>query len=110
MTESEACNILRKEYPDYKLLTVTDYKGYYVFVMQPKNMPDACLSMENPTAVEKSTGKTFTFHPMLNDPKAYFKAVRENSHSVDTTEASSYSQKVEAGKNAIAHALGREMR
>lgn len=102
MTEQQAIEIMQKAYPEFILQTVTDYENYFVFTMQPKDAPEGAMWIDDPTAVDKMTGKTVSFHPLHHSPKDYFKAVREKGHSIEKTR---YDKKVEAGKDAIAHAL-----
>lgn len=96
MTEKQALTYASKLLRG-KATQVTSYKNFYIFTASIRNG-----SLENPIAVDKETGKTFVFHPMKNDPEAYFKAVRENGHLISD---SAYNQKVTAGKKAIAHSL-----
>lgn len=102
MTEQQAIEIMKKAFPEFILQTVTDYKNFFVFTMQPKDAMEGMLWINNPTAVEKETGRTLSFHPMLNEPKAYFKAVRENGHEI---KMDAYMAKVKTGEDAVEHAL-----
>lgn len=97
MTESQALKIAEKMVPGCIFATVTEYKNWFVFGTDHRKSGNI-----NPIAVDRTTGKPMVFHPMLNDPEAYLKAVRENGHPLKKSE---YDRKVEAGKDAIAHAL-----
>ena len=102
MTEQEACTIMAQQFPELELQTVTDYNNYFVFTYRRCNAPVGVPEVDDPIAVEKTTEKTLSFHPLRNNPKAYFKAVRENNHPVIR---STYDKKVESGKEAVAHSL-----
>lgn len=99
MTEQQAFSAATKEFIKSTFDRVTDYKNLYVFSCANRDGP-----LQNPIAVEKDTGKVFIFHPLLNDPEAYFRAVAENGHCL---QESSYDQKLKAGAEAVAHALKR---
>lgn len=75
MTIKEALNHLLEEYPDVKAKSVVEYKNLYVFSVAKKDRPELGVFM-NPIAVIKEDGTVFTFHPLLNDPKEYFKAAK----------------------------------
>ena len=95
MTEKEALRIAQKKFPKSQFVWVTDYKNLYVFTTGGDRI-------ENPIAVEKGTGKVLVFHPMLNDPPAYFKAAKEDGHEI---KMDAYTAKVKAGEDAVLHAL-----
>lgn len=99
MTEKEALKIVKKAFPKYQFVRVTDYRNLYVFIIGGREG-----ELQNPIAVEKDTGKTLVFHPLMNDPQAYVQAVKENSHELKDN---NYDRKVKAGEDAIAHALKR---
>ena len=75
MTEQEALKVAQKMLPKAVFIKVTDYKNWFVFGV------DAAKSgLMNPVAVDKANGKPMIFHPLMHDPQAYFKAVKESSH------------------------------
>lgn len=100
MTELQALKIAQKMIPGCVFVTVTNYKNWFVFGTDPFKS-----GRMNPIAVDKNTGKPMVFHPMLNDPTEYFKAVQENGHSIASAKESAYDRKVESGKDAITHVL-----
>lgn len=99
MTEQEALKAARKMLPEAVFRTVTEYKNWFVFGV------DAAKSgLMHPVAVDKTSGIPMIFHPMTHEPEAYFKAVKENSRPLRVEHG--YDEKVERGKDVIAHALG----
>lgn len=99
MTEQEALKAAQKILPEAVFNTVTEYKNWFVFGV------DAAKSgLMHPVAVDKTSGIPMIFHPLTHEPEAYFKAVKENSRPLNTDRG--YDEKVERGKDAIAHALG----
>ena len=95
MTEKKALRIAQKKFPKNQFAWVTEYKGMYVFTTNGDRI-------ENPIAVEKETGKVLVFHPMLNDPQAYFKTAKEKGHEI---KMDAYTAKVKSGEDAVDHAL-----
>lgn len=75
MTIKEALNHLLEEYPGVKAQSVVEYKNLYVFSVAKKGRTESCVLM-NPIAVIKDDGTVFTFHPLMNNPKEYFKAAK----------------------------------
>lgn len=77
MAIKEALNHLREEYPGVKAQSVVEYKNLYVFGVVKKGRPESGVLM-NPIAVIKDDGTIFTFRPLMNNPKEYFKAAKNS--------------------------------
>ena len=99
MTEQEALKAARKMLPKAVFRTVTEYKNWFVF-----GVDSVKSGLMHPVAVDKTSGIPMIFHPMTHDPKAHFKAVKENSRPLSVEHG--YDEKVERGKDVITHALG----
>lgn len=71
ITLEEAKQIFQKKYPDEKVMGITELDDCYVFNSHPKDMSDeeAFMMIRDPSAVEKSTGRIFTFNPLLHGKK-----------------------------------------
>ena len=80
MTLNRATEIISKSHPEFKPVSVVDYKGYFVFDIAPKNYdPETNGEWTGELiAVDKMFEVTMHFIPMLHDPDAYARAVETN--------------------------------
>lgn len=80
MKLEEAINIIKEEYPGYKLISVVDYDDYFVFSIIP---PDYDVNKYGEwfgglVAVDKLLKLPMHFVPLQHDAAAYAKAAENN--------------------------------
>lgn len=80
MKLEEAIQIIKEEYPKYKLLSVVDYDNYFVFNIVP---PDYDVDRYGEwfgglVAVDKLFKLTMHFIPLEHDPEKYVQATKTN--------------------------------
>lgn len=59
----EACRIISEKYPNEVITIAVEYDDYYVINTEYPNMNDL---IRNPHAVDKKTGRIFTFNPLMH--------------------------------------------
>lgn len=80
MKMEEAIVIVISKYPNFKLVSVVDYDNFFVFNIVP---PGYNIARDGEwfgglTAVDKRLKTTLTFNPLMHNPSAYAKAVKDN--------------------------------
>lgn len=55
MTSGEALDIVERDYPDKTIISYTDYKDWYVFILKPKGEEDEDI-FDCAYALNKKTG------------------------------------------------------
>lgn len=80
MKLEEAINIIKEEYPNYKLISVVDFDNYFVFDITPPGYDvNRCGEwLGGLVAVDKMFKLTLHFIPLEHDAVAYNKAVQNN--------------------------------
>lgn len=80
MKLEEATNIIREEYPNYKLISVVDYDNYFVFNIVPPdyNVEQYGAWFGGLVAVDKTFKLTLHFIPLEHNADAYAKATQNN--------------------------------
>lgn len=70
-SKEEATRVFQKAHPEETITSVHDLDDCYVINSYPTAMGEekAQTLIRNPLAVEKSTGKIFTFNPLLHGKK-----------------------------------------
>lgn len=89
MDETSAKAYMEQKFPALHVKKLVDYGNWFVCAMVPKNLLEEVDVTDGLLALNKETKEVTAFNPMLHGNKA----------------GDSYSDKVERGKGAIAHAL-----
>lgn len=88
MNVKDAFGIINKRYPNLVAIKIVDYKDEFVFVLKEKGKEDD-LRISGNFAVNKNTGSLRAFLPLKENPKEYFKAVKENEIPVNALNSNS---------------------
>ena len=80
MTLEEAVNIIKNDYPDFKLINVVDYNNYFVFnIIPPKHNIDKDGEwFGGLVAVDKLFKLTLNFNPLEYNSSEYTQAAENN--------------------------------
>ena len=76
----EAENIFREKYPNERLISVVEWKNYYIFNSSPKGISEkiAKFRLTPLRAIDKTNGLIRTFNPLVDGDSTYAKAVKDN--------------------------------
>ena len=76
----EAENIFRKKYPNERLISVVEWKNYYIFNSYPEGIPEkiAKFRLTPLRAVDKTNGLIRVFNPLVDGDSTYAKTARDN--------------------------------